>query len=226
MLVVQRRNPLQDRSGILVLGRLDGDEFFEKVCQRNVRRCNRIVDCVIVFLELRAHLADILFQDTAVGLRETAEGWLPGFLEGAAGNGSAVNHEDLLSLGDGIGYDVCGNLHLVGAGERLDGVGFRLVVQGVDNDLVCMRIRGVKEIVVCRREHLVKILFFEKGFLRLETVFAEKGGECRIGVDRLVLESQGHAFLEEQLLRVEETEAETVAREFPVAVACNRLFKK
>ena len=89
-----------------MLGRLDGDEFFEKVCQRNVRRCNRIVDCVIVFLELRAHLADILFQDTAVGLRETAEGWLPGFLEGAAGNGSVVNHEDLLSLGDGIGYDV------------------------------------------------------------------------------------------------------------------------
>ena len=80
--------------------------------------------------------------------------------------------------------------------------------------------------MVCRREHLVKILFFKEGFLRLETVFAEKGGECRIGVDRLVLEPLGHALLEEQLVCVEETETEAVAREFPVAVACNRLFKK
>ena len=185
-----------------------------------------MVDGVVVFLEFRAHLADVLFQGASVGLRETAERGFPGFLEGAAGNGATVNHENLLSLGDGIGHDVRGDLHLVGAGERLYGISFRLVVQGVDNDLVGMRIRSVKEMVIRGREYLVKILFLEKGFLRLEAVFAEKGGECRIGVDRLVLESLGHSLLEKQLVRVEETETETVARESPVAVACDSLFEK
>ena len=80
--------------------------------------------------------------------------------------------------------------------------------------------------MVCRGEHLVKVFFFEQGFLRLETFFAEQRVKDGVCSDRLVREVLAVLFLEQNEVRVEEPEAYPVTGESPVALGRNCLFEK
>ena len=75
-------------------------------------------------------------------------------------------------------------------------------------------------------EDLVEVRIVEYGILDLESFLAEERREEGVEIDFLFAAQGFHRRLEVQPARVEEREADAVAREFPVAFGGNRLFKK
>ena len=139
-------------------------------------------------------------------------------------NGATRYDKRALFLGDGFGHDVGGNLDLGGAGQSLYRVG-RGFVQRIDGDLRRVRIRGVQEVVIGRIEHLVKVGFFEDGFLEPETLVTQQALQEGGGVCLLFAEAAFQALLEQHAVCVEERKAYAVARELPFFLCRNRFLE-
>ena len=129
--------------GEFLFGRSDVLEFAQQVRQHDVGGRNGLVDGVVVFQEVVPHGADFLFQFTAVGIRETAEGRTPCVMEVSLADGTLVDHQHLLALGHLVCHNVCGHLHFLGAGKCLDRVGAGAFVFGIHRHLVGVGIGGV-----------------------------------------------------------------------------------
>lgn len=118
---------------------------------------------------------EFLGDSIAVNVGERAERRFPCVQKFPGCGCSAADHKDVLPLGDRIGYDVGGNLHLCGARQRLDCVGFYFWIQGVYGSLASMGIDGIEEVMFTGIEYLIEIFFLEDGFLYLKAVFSKKG---------------------------------------------------
>ena len=79
--------------------------------------------------------------------------------------------------------------------------------------------------MVGRGEDLVEVLFFEQGFLGLETILVKKRIKNRIACDGLFRKAQVITFLEIQQVGIEESETNPMTGEAPVAFACDGFFK-
>ena len=128
---------------------------------------------------------------------------------------------------DQVCNDVYGELWFVRTGERLYGVGGRLLVEGVYGRLVRLRIGCIREVVVRRIKDMVVSRFFKKRRLWQESIVSDGGVEkCVVrdfgGCPAFV----GQVPFEEQLVGAVEHDAATIAREFPISLWGNLFFER
>ena len=226
MRVVQRIRFLENGIHVLAVEFRRQREFGKDVREAGLRGLDLAVHGAVVRGEVIAGLVHLLHERVAVWACVRPERRLPCLVERLLRYGAARDDERVLALRDGFRDNVCGDAHLLRARQRLDGVPERALLQGVDGDLRGVRIRRVQKVVFRRVEQLVEIGIVEHGFLDLETVFAQERTYERVAVDPLVAVEFLHVLLEAQPARIEEGEADAVARELPVALGGDGLFEK